>query len=288
MDEKKSPGSIFAKSLPARVEISDEELASLTNAIKTRFGIDFTRYESKSLKRGFARLIARHDLESLVGLWSKILKDREFLLKYIDELLVNLTEVFRNPEVWLKLRDDLPSLFKDKPVINFWHAGCSTGEEIYSMAILLKEIGLLHKVKTLATDLSNTALDQAKSGAYNQLLWKKYSAAYSTCFPKGKLSNHFLCAENGFTIKNELKSHITFQRHNLVQDEMRKKFDIILCRNVMIYFDDKLKMKVLKLFYDSLVDDGYFIIGYYDMLPEQSRSLFVLMDAKTRIYRKAA
>lgn len=269
-----------------RIEISDEELASLTNAIRTRFGIDFTCYEAKSLKRGFSRLIARHELGSLVGLWSKILKDREFLISYIDELLVNLTEMFRNPEVWTKIKNDLIENLKYKTTITFWHAGCSTGEEIYSMAILLKEMHLLFKAKTVASDLSTTALEQAKEGKYNAMLWKKYMAAYRQCFPEGNPENYFTLDEKEFKVNEALKKHVRFVRHNLVQEKMEQKFDVILCRNVMIYFDEALKMKVLRLFYDALEDDGYFIIGYYDMLPEQSKTLFRLYDATTRIYKK--
>jgi len=275
-----------SKEISQRVEITDEELTSLTTAVKTRYGIDFTCYEKKSLKRGFARLIARNDLGSMVGLWSKILKDKEFLIKYIDDLLVNLTELFRNPEIWLKVKDDLLEKLRTKPIINIWHAGCSTGEEIYTMAIVLKEQGLIRRTRALATDLSTTALETAKQGTYNKMLWKKYESSYLSYYPKGTPSNHFTVNDSEIVVNNDLKNHITFLRHNLVQDRMDKKFQIIFCRNVMIYFDETLKMKVLKLFYDSLEDDGFFIIGYYDMLPEASKELFVLYDATTRIYRK--
>lgn len=274
------------KEIGQRIEITDEELDSLTSAIKTRYGIDFTCYEKKSLKRGFARLIARNELGSLVGLWSKILKEKEFLIKYIDDLLVNLTELFRNPEIWLKIKDDLLIQLKDKPVINFWHAGCSTGEEIYTMAIVLKEQGILYKAKTLASDLSSTALETAKQGVYSKIFWKKYTSSYLTYFPKGNPEKHFNLTDSDIIVNAQLKNHIQFLRHNLVQDRMNRKFNVIFCRNVMIYFDETLKMKVLKLFYDSLEDDGYFIIGYYDMLPEASKELFTLYDATTRIYKK--
>lgn len=269
-----------------RVEITDEELNSLTTAIKTRYGIDFTCYEKKSLKRGFARLIARNDLGSMMGLWSKILKDKEFLIKYIDDLLVNLTELFRNPEIWLKIKDDVLEQLKNKPSIKIWHAGCSTGEELYSMAIVLKQQGLLAKTQALASDLSTTALETAKKGTYSKMLWKKYTASYQNYYPKGDPSHHFTVTEEEIIVNSGLKNHVKFLRHNLVQDSMDKKFDIIFCRNVMIYFDETLKMKVLKLFHNALEDDGFFIIGYYDMLPESSKELFKLYDATTRIYKK--
>lgn len=278
--------SELSKETSQRIEITDEELASLTSAIKTRFGIDFTSYEKKSLKRGFARLIARNELGSLLGLWSKILKDKEFLVKYIDDLLVNLTELFRNPEIWLKIKDDLLEKLKPKPSINIWHAGCSTGEEIYSMAIVLKEQFLLNKSKAIATDLSTAALNIAREGVYNKMLHKKYTSSYLSYYPKGDPNRHFIVNENTIAVKEELKKHVEFSLHNLVQDKMNRKFNLIFCRNVMIYFDEELKMKVLRLFHDCLEDDGFFIIGYYDMLPENSKELFTLYDATTRIYKK--
>lgn len=269
-----------------RIEISDEELNSLTTAIKTRFGIDFTSYEPKSLKRGFARLIARNDLGSLLGLWSKILKDKEFLVKYIDDLLVNLTELFRNPEVWIKVRTDILEKLKSKTTLNIWHAGCSTGEELYTMAIVLKETNLLNRTRAYATDLSTSALSTAKQGVYNKMLMRKYTEAYKTYSPGSDPTRYLNIDDNSISVKEELRSHVTFSIHNLVQEGTHRKFNLIFCRNVMIYFDEKLKMKVLKMFHDALEDDGFFVIGYYDMLPESSKEYFTLYDATTRIYKK--
>lgn len=269
-----------------REEISDEELLALTNAIKMRYGIDFTNYEKKSLKRGFARIISKNNLGSLVGLWSKILKDREFFLGCIDDLLVNLTELFRNPEIWIKIKDDLLKKIESKPQIKIWHAGCSTGEEIYTMAIVLKENNLLFKTKAFASDLSSIALAKAMEGKYPQILWKKYVSSYLKYNEKGNLENYFSIDSDYARVKEEYKKHVMFQRHNLVQDPVNQKFSVIFCRNVMIYFDEQLKMKVIKLFYDSLEDNGFFIIGYYDMLPDASKEYFTLYDATTRVYIK--
>ncbi len=269
-----------------REEISDEELNSLMNAIRQRYGIDFTHYEKKSLKRGVARLISKNGMNSLLDLWAKIINNREFFFASIDDLLVNLTEMFRNPEIWVKLRDDVLEQFRTKFQIKVWHAGCSTGEEVYTMAIVLSEMNLYHKSNLTAIDFSNQALDKAKEGRYTKLLWKKYLASYLTYFNRGKLDNYFEVLEEDIKIKDTLKKNISFTKHNLVQDNINKRFQLILCRNVMIYFDDVLKMQILRKFYDALEDDGYFIIGYYDMLPDQSKDLFVLYDANTRIYKK--
>jgi chemotaxis protein methyltransferase CheR len=270
----------------SKYEITDEELASLTNSIKVRYGIDFTNYETKSLKRGFARLIMKHDLGSLLGLWTKILKDREFILGCIDDLTVNLTELFRNPEVWVKLRDDIVPTLNQAPTIDIWHAGCSTGEEIYTMAIVLEQHKAYHKTKVLATDLSASVLAKALEGNYNSLLYKKYKESFGKFFSRGSFNDYFEESEEGVRIRDQYKKNVMFQRHNLAQDDMEKKFDLIFCRNVMIYFDDKLKMRALNLFHSSLKPNGFFVIGYYDMMPEASKTLFVLHDASTRIYRK--
>lgn len=270
----------------ARQEISDEELSSLTNAIKTRYGIDFTNYERASLKRGFARLIQKKELKNVIELWSKIMRDKQFLLSSIDDLTVNLTELFRNPEIWLKLRDDVLPLLQANSRLDFWHAGCSSGEEVYTMAMVLQDRNLLHKSKALATDLSATILDQARKGEYSNLLIGRYIKTFKQYFPNGKIDDWFEVDEKHSRVKEKYKGHVQFMSHNLVHEPMDKKFDVVFCRNVMIYFDDVLKMKVLKLFHSSLKPGGFFIIGYYDMLPIEHREFFDLYDSTTRLYRK--
>jgi chemotaxis protein methyltransferase CheR len=269
-----------------REEISDEELQSLTAALKSRYGLDFTNYELKSLKRGFARLITKHNLGSLVGLWSRILKDKDFFHSCIDDLLVNLTEMFRNPEIWIKIKDDILPQIKDNIRVKVWHAGCSTGEEIYTMAIVLTQSNLYRKSSVFASDLSTTALSKAMAGRYHQMLWKKYMTSFTQYFPKGSMEGMYSFENDDAVIDESLKKNVTFQRHNLAQDSMDKKFDIIFCRNVMIYFDETLKMKVLTLFHSCLNTGGFLIIGYYDMLPEAHKEMFTLYDPTTRVYRK--
>jgi chemotaxis protein methyltransferase CheR len=271
---------------PERLQITDEELNAFTTAVKTRFGLDFTSYEQKSLKRGLIRLISKKNLNSMLGLWGQMLKDKTLIISYIDELLVNLTEFFRNYDLWQKVKVDVLKEIGYQNELTIWHAGCSTGEEIYTMAMVLKERFMLHKSKVLATDLSAKALAQAIEGRYNNIIWDKCAKSYALYNPEGNVDRFFSREEHNFNVVNQLKKHIRFQRHNLVQDEMDEQFKIIFCRNVMLYFDSVLKMKVLKVFYNALADDGFFIIGYYDMLPYESKEMFTLHCSKTRIYRK--
>lgn len=268
--------------------ISDEELNALTQAIKKRYGIDFTGYETKSLKRGFGRVITKNGMDSILTLWSKIMADRDFFKNCIDELTVNLTELFRNPDIWIKLKEEILPHYATKQKINVWHAGCSSGEEVYTMGIVLKELHMLRKTSTLATDLSVSILEKAKEGKYSSGLMQKYAKSFTKYFGEGNLDKSFKISENHAEVRDELKKNVTFKTHNLVQDSMNEKFDIIFCRNVMIYFDEALKTKVLTLFHNALNDDGFFVIGYYDMLPPESAELFEAFDTKTRIYKKVS
>ncbi|MBV6646284.1 MAG: protein-glutamate O-methyltransferase CheR [Cyclobacteriaceae bacterium] len=269
------------------VTISDEELLSLMVAIKNRYGLDFTNYEKTSLKRGIARLMMKNRMTSLFDLWARVLKDGEFFVRAVDDLLVNLTELFRNPDVWVKVRDQILSDFQSKGV-RIWHAGCSTGEEVYTMAIVLEEKGMLGRTRTLATDLSNKALNQAKGGDYSLEILKQYLKPFLSYFPNRRMEDYFDFHDKHATIKSHYKSHVTFQKHNLVNEPMTDKYDIIFCRNVMIYFDEKLKIQVLNLLHDCLNAGGYLIIGYYDLMPDAGKNLFQQYDVRTRIYRKVS
>lgn len=271
---------------PKRLQITDEELNAFTIAVKTRFGLDFTSYEQKSLKRGLVRLISKKDLKSMLGLWGQMLRDKTLIVSYIDELLVNLTEFFRNYDLWQKVKEEVLQKIGYQNELTIWHAGCSTGEEVYTMAMVLKERFLLHKSRVLATDLSKKALTQAINGSYNNLIWNKCAKSYALYNPEGNIERYFSRGKDSFEVVKQLKKHVRFERHNLVQDKIEEKFKIIFCRNVMLYFDSVLKMRVLELFYDTLQDDGFLIIGYYDMLPYKSKEMFTLYCAKTRIYKK--
>ncbi|MGH1335943.1 MAG: CheR family methyltransferase [Aureispira sp.] len=272
--------------LPPRLTISDYELQSFTLAVKTRYGLDFTNYEPKSLKRGLVRLIAKYQLESMIGLWSAMLYNKELIIQYVDELLINLTEFFRNASLWHFLKKELLPTMISEPVIKVWHAGCSTGEEAYSMAIVLKQLGLLYRARLLATDLSSKALAKAKKGVYNNLLWPACQRSFLRYDSTGKMERYFSKEEEEFYIVPLLNNKVRFKRHDLVQEFIGEQFKLIFCRNVMIYFDQGLKQKVLEKLYEALEDDGYLIIGFYDMLSGTARDMFKLHCPTNRIYTK--
>jgi chemotaxis protein methyltransferase CheR len=266
--------------------ISDEELNALMHALKNRYGLDFTNYEKKSLKRSIARLMMKHKMTSMLELWAKIIKNKEFFERGIDDLLVNLTELFRNPDAWIMIRDDILNHFSRSARLNVWHAGCSTGEEVYTMAIVLEEKGMLRKTKAWATDLSSVALAKAIKGEYSLIIIEQYLKPFLKFYPDKKMAHFFDFNESHASIKARYRQHVSFQRHNLVHDDSNEQQDIIFCRNVMIYFDEKLKIQVLELFERSLKEGGFLIIGYYDIMPDRGKELFDVYDVKTRVYRK--
>ena len=188
--------------ITATPTVSDEEMVSLMQAIKKRYDLDFTNYERSSLKRGIVRLMMKHGMESMLELWSRILKDRDFFMLAIDDLLVNLTELFRNPDVWIKIRDNVLGEFQGKP-LRVWHAGCSTGEEVCTMSIVLEEKSLLYSSNLLATDLSTKALEKAREGRYSQALLKQYLKPFLEYFPNRKMEDFFDFEGNSATVKRQ-------------------------------------------------------------------------------------
>ncbi len=265
--------------------ITEEEMNALMVAIKNRYGLDFTNYEKSSLKRGITRLMMKHSMESSLDLWGRILSDYSFFNLAIDDLLVNLTELFRNPDVWIKIREDILPKYTNEPMA-IWHAGCSTGEEVYTMAIVLEEAKMLSHTHIVASDLSNKALAKAKKGDYPLEVIRPYLNPFLKFFPNRKLEDYFDFHDKHASIKSAYKKSVTFKRHNLVHDRVTEQYDIVFCRNVMIYFDEKLKVKVLNLIHQCLKPKGYFIIGYYDIMPDAGKLLFSVDDIKTRVYRK--
>lgn len=267
---------------------SDEELAAFISAVKQRFGIDFSGYEAKSLKRGLSRLMLRYDYTVLTQLWGHILKERQMIQHYVDELMVNLTAFFRNPELWRGLRDELLPEFKPRRSMKVWHAGCSSGEEAYSMAILLKESYFLQQAEIWASDLSQKMMDRAKKGCYYSNSQGRFFKNYEEFSPRNRAKAYVTLTEDqkDFCMQPNLKKKINFFQHNLVQDDYPQDFDLIFCRNVMIYFDERLKMNSLKRFHQSLKPNGYLIIGYYDVLPKAGQDYFEPYCLSRRIYKK--
>ena len=270
--------------------ITDEELASLTQGILTRYGIDFTCYEPGSLKRRFIKLLNTCNFTAVHELWMKLLADSTFIKTVMNEISVGMTSMFRDPFFWVHLRHLLEKEFRNKPLFSVWHAGCSTGEEVHSMGIVLHETDLSVKAKSLATDFNRDAIETARKGEYHKIKMIENERNYAA-YNRFQSLSHYTIPIDGKNVKMQehLTRNVRYQYHNLVCDPFIEKFDIIFCRNVMIYFDNPTKEKLLQNFYNTLNPGGYLIIGFYDVLQALTdQKLFSLVNEEAKIFQKKA
>lgn len=268
------------------VIVTDEEIVALTQAILRRHGIDFTCYEPKSLRRRVLRAISVLGLSSIHELWTKILKEPGFIHLFMDEISVGLTSMFRDPLLWKSLRRSVPKMSLQSNQMNIWHAGCSTGEEVYTMGILLKELNLQNKYKALATDISQEAMNVARTGRYHKIKMVEYEKNYNEYNNLGQLYSYAQRMDNMALLSPSLIQNVQFRYHNLITDPFDKHFNIIFCRNVMIYFDNDAKIKLISKFHEALSPGGLFIIGFYDaLIPLVDPRLFELIDLEAKIFR---
>lgn len=260
------------------MEFSSEEITYFNNALKSSSNYDFSEYAEKSLKRRLVKFLEDNNLD-INKLINKIKKSNTFLEKLVEDLSNTTTELFRDPEIWQTIRYKILPDFINYHTFNIWHAGCSTGQEVYSMLILLSELGLFDKVQVYATDISNNVLEKAPKGVYryrfnieylnnfdkaikeNSYNNKEYDVPYSKYFDINK-------SKDTINMKSFLQKKPAWLKHDLVFDKniFNTKFDIIMCRNVLIYFNTQLQNKVLHLFYDCLHKDGYLVLGMQESI----------------------
>jgi len=241
--------------------IEDIELETLINDIYEYYGFDFGSYSRASLKRRVNRIYQLDGFTNFYDFLSKVKYDPEYYAKMIDEITVNVTEMFRDPSFYKTVRTEILPILATKPFIRLWHAGCSTGEEVYSMAILLKEAGLLEKSLIYATDINSKVLETAKKGIFPLRMMKDYSENYRNSGGQEDFSNYYSANYGNVKFNEEFTARMVFSQHNLVSDNSFNEFDMILCRNVLIYFDNDLQKRVINLFDESLSMLGFLALG---------------------------
>ncbi len=247
--------------MPFSGSLSDENTEILINDVLENYGYDFSGYSRASLKRRLARLYTIHKHVSFAEFRYKILNDAAYFKQFVEGVTVNVTEMFRDPSFYKLLREQvLPSL-NTYPFIRIWLAGCSTGEEAYSMAILLQELGLLHKSLLYATDINPTVLEKASQGIFPLSQMKGYSENYIAAGGTKDFSSYYSANYSAAKFDKDLRRKMIFSTHNLVSEGSFNEFQLILCRNVLIYFDRALQFKVLQLFDQSLENLCYLALG---------------------------
>ncbi|MEI2275043.1 protein-glutamate O-methyltransferase CheR [Sphingobacterium sp. ML3W] len=266
--------------------ITFEELEEIIDIIKNLHGYDVSGYTRSSLKRRVTRIMELNKLD-LVELKSKLINQPGFSTYLLQEITVNVTEMFRDPEFYKALKNDVFPYLATYPHIKLWSAGCSTGEEVYSLAILLKEAGLYQRSFIYGTDINTKVLEKAKRGIYSLAKVKDYSENFIKTDPKSSLSEYYTAMYNAATINNSLKKNVLFSQHSLVSDRVFNEFQLITCRNVLIYFDTNLQEKVLDLFYNSLCHLGFLCLGSKESLINyKNAAKFKVVNKKHNIYQK--
>lgn len=266
--------------------ISFADLDEIIYLLKNISEFDLTGYSKSSLKRRIERFLIVEKID-LVDLKNAILNVDGFENYFIQELVVNVTEMFRDPEFFKQLKVKVFPYLQTFPQLRLWSAGCATGEEAYSLAILLKENNLLNRSFIYGTDVSQKALDFARKGVYPLAKMKSYTDNFNKSGFISEFSSHYTAMYDAAIINNEYRNKVLFSSHNLVSDQVFNEFQLILCRNVMIYFDKRLQERVLNLFYESLALFGFLCIGTKESLYGHSiKDKFKVVDSNLNIYQK--
>ncbi len=263
------------------------EIDLLLEAIQRRYGYDFRGYAAASLRRRLWHRVYGEGLQTLSGLQERILHERGCMDRLLRDLSINVTEMFRDPSFYRALRERVFPLLRTHPFIRVWNAGCSTGEEIYSLAIALREEGLLERTRIYATDIDGAALERASAGAFPLERMQRYTENYLRAGGTEAFSIYYAADGDSARFDPSLVEGSVLAQHNLVTDGSFNEFHLIVCRNVMIYFGPALQEEVLKLFGDSMTRFGILALGRKESIRRSRHAAeYEPLDEAEKIYRR--
>jgi chemotaxis protein methyltransferase CheR len=272
-----------------RDEVEEIEIALLLEAIYRRYGFDFREYAPASLKRRLWRRASAEGLTTMSALQDRVLRDPHCMERLLLDLSINVTAMFRDPSFYASFREKVVPLLHTYPFTRVWIAGCSTGEEVYSLAILLDEEDLLSRCRIYATDINETVLEQARLGVFPLDKMQEYTQNYLRAGGTRAFSEYYLASYDGAVFEKRLIANAVFAQHNLVSDKAFNEFHVVICRNVMIYFDRTLQQRVLGLFHESLVHLGVLGLGRKESIRfSDYADRYEELDGPERLYRKVA
>src|SRR5947209_9508350 len=246
---------------PARDDLEEIELSLLLEGVFRKYGFDFREYAPASLRRRVWRRVHAEGLTTISALQDKLLHDPASMERLLLDLSINVTAMFRDPAFYVAFREKVVPLLRTYPFTRIWVAGCSTGEEVYSLAILLQEEGVYDRTRIYATDINESVLEHARAGVFPLDKMREYTQDYIKGGGTRAFSEYYLAKYDGAQFQRSLIENVVFAQHNLVSDRSFNEFNVILCRNVMIYFDKALQERVHGLFYDSLMTFGVLALG---------------------------
>ncbi len=267
--------------------INNIEVELLLEAIYKKYGYDFRNYAQASLKRRILGFLSKANANYISELIPKVLYEPKTFQMLLNEFSIQVTDMFRDANLFKALRIQVLPYLKTYPYFKIWHAGCSTGEEVYSLAIMLKEEGIYDRATIFATDFNDNALQKASDAIYPLENIKKFSENYIAAGCMKSFSDYYHAGYESAIISPSLKERITFANHNLVTDGSFGEMNLIICRNVMIYFDKELQNKVLDLFKQSLIHKGFLVLGTKETIAFSNASNdFNVISEKDKIYQK--
>jgi chemotaxis protein methyltransferase CheR len=278
-----------AASTPSKYdpELEQTEIELLLEGIYRQYGFDFRSYAYASIRRRLWKRIEEEGLSTVSELQNIVLHDPDMMEKLLLDLSINVTAMFRDPTFYRVFRQQVIPHLRTYPFIRVWHAGCATGEEVYSMAILLEEEGLYERSRIYATDINEVVLQKAKSGIFPLDRMQEYTENYIAAGGKRSFSDYYIAKYDGALFSPSLTKNVVFSQHNLVTDRSFSEFNVILCRNVLIYFDKTLQARVLTLFYDSLATFGILALGSKESLRfSPYEECYEQINGPEKIYRK--
>jgi chemotaxis protein methyltransferase CheR len=266
--------------------LTAEQIAELIDLVKKVHGFDFSDYTKASLKRRLTRVMLIKKL-GFYDLKHVLVNDQIFFQGFLEEITVNVTEMFRDPTFYKALNNQVLPYLSTYQRIKIWSAGCSSGEEAYSLAILMQKANLKEKSFIYGTDINTVVLKEAQKGIYSFRNIKTYAENYQSSGLSGSLTDHFTTMYDAAAIHNDLKVNTLFSVHNLISDTVFNEFQLISCRNVFIYFETRLQEKILNLFYDSLCPHGFLCLGSKETIRSDIFKMkFKAVNQKENIYQK--
>ena len=272
-----------------RDDVETIELELLLEAVNRRYGFDFRHYAPASLRRRLWRRMRAEGVETLSELQARVLHEPAAMERLLLDLSINVTAMFRDPTFYVAFREKVVPLLHTYPFTRIWIAGCSTGEEVYSIAILLQEEGLHERTRIYATDINEAVLARARAGVFPLDKMQEYTQNYIRAGGTRAFSEYYVAAYDGAQFDRSLAQNVVFAQHNLASDRSFNEFHVIVCRNVMIYFDRALQDRVHDLFYESLVTFGVLALGHKESIRFTAHeSAYEELDAAEKLYRKVA
>ena len=265
----------------------DIELKMLVEAVYLKYNYDFRDYTGASQKRRILVAMREMECETVSALQAKVMHEPDGFAQLLQYLTIPVTEMFRDPEYWQAIREQVVPFLKTYPSLKIWVAGCSTGEEVYSLAILLQEEGLLERAIIYATDINPESLEAARRGVFNLDRMRLYTENYQKAGGKRAFSDYYTAAYAGALFDRSLIENVTFADHSLATDSVFSETHFVSCRNVLIYFNRKLQDRVLGLFHESLCYRGFLGLGSKESIDFSSfANRFDVLARRERIFRK--